>query len=143
MQVDLSAHTGMRFTEIHITEHGDYGILGEGSVSVEGTATVSDLLSARSLSDSLVVTPASPINSGSGTWSATTIITLDDPQAWTDLTLELENGLLAVAEPGSAAFIEKKVVGGELSIRIIPEPGALALIALGSTALIRRRRYRS
>jgi hypothetical protein len=143
MQVDLAAYTGHKFTEIRITETGDYGILGQGSVEIAGTVTAHDLFQLRSRSDSLVATPGSPIESGFGTWTATTTILLDDAQEWTRLTLELQNDLLAVAAPGSASFIETKFLGGELSIQVLPEPGALALLSFGAVTFIRHRRIRS
>ena len=38
MEVELTAHPEWKFTEIRITEGGDYGILIDGSVSVGGSS---------------------------------------------------------------------------------------------------------
>ena len=144
MQVELTAHPNWEFTEIRISEAGDYGILSDGSVSASGSATAADLLQVRSQTDALNVAPGSPITAGFGEWTATRTILLDDALgAWTHFTLELQNDLLAISAPGHQSFIQKKVVGGELKVEFIPEPGALALMVLGALGFIRRRRRRT
>lgn len=141
MQVELAAHPDWEFTEIRISEAGDYGILNNGSVSAGGSLTATDLVQVRSQSNPLIVTPGGAINSGSGEWSAVSTIVLDDTQGpWTHFTLELQNDLLAISAPGHQSFIQKKVVGGELKVEFIPEPGALALMTIGALAFVGWRR---
>jgi len=144
MEVELTAHADWEFTEIHITEGGDYGILSDGSVSVSGSVTATDLLQARSQTDALDVTPGSPITSGSGTWTGISTIMLDDTNGpWTHFTFELQNDLLAISAPGHQAFIQKKVIGGNLKVEFVPEPGALVLIMLGTLGFVGRRPRRA
>lgn len=132
MQVTLSAHQGQSFTSILIREAGDYGILGDGAVSVSGAAFAVNMSSYALETGVLVSDPAMPVNSGEGTWEAETVIDMNN---WTDLTLVFDNNLLAITGVGSISFIEKKVV----AITFTPEPGTLLMLASGGLLLIRRR----
>jgi hypothetical protein len=59
----------------------------------------------------------------------------------TKIHLALDNDLFANSEAGTSAKIQKKVVDGPAIIISVPEPSALALLALGCLALgLRTRR---
>jgi hypothetical protein len=148
LEVELVAKGAFNFTDIVITELGDYGIVNIGSVSVTGGLFVTDLenlnpdFSPRVADDSLMSTPGSPITSGTGNWSATAGVDLanwDAGPVWTHIRIVLNNVLIATTEgQGSTAFIEKKVAG--VSIEIVPTPGSAMLFAVGGLVAVRRKR---
>jgi uncharacterized protein (TIGR03382 family) len=148
LEVELIAKGAFNFTDVVISEFGDFGIVGIGSVTVTGGLFVTDLenlnpnFTPRVATDSLVSLPGSPITSGTGNWTASAGVDLanwDGGPIWTRIKVVLNNVLIATTDgPGSTAFIEKKV--GGISIEIIPTPGAMPLFAFAGLAAIRRRR---
>lgn len=141
LQVDLHAKPGFAFLGIELFEGGDYGILGQGSVSASGTLFVNDLDLPRNLHDDIITSPLSPILSGSGAWTGSANVPIPSVPGdlWTNVRIVLDNNLLAISTPGGVSFIEKKFAG--LSVRVlIPEPSSVALLSLGGLALLRRRR---
>lgn len=148
LEVELVAQGSFRFTDVVISEFGDFGIVGIGSVTVTGGLFVTDLenlnpnFTPRVADDSLVSLPGSPITSGAGNWTASAGVDLenwDSGPDWTRIKVVLNNVLIATTEGmGSVAFIEKKV--GGISIEIIPTPGAVTLFALAGLVAIRRKR---
>lgn len=137
LEVHLWANEGQSFTGIKIQEHGDYGILGTGAVSVNGSAFAVDTENVRVAVEDLVANPPMPVNSGTGNWDAGLFIDLSgDEEPWRHLVLVFDNNLLAISGLGSISFIEKKAI----TITFTPEPTSLALVALGSLALFSRRR---
>lgn len=139
--VEILANPGLEITGISITEFGDYGVFGNGSVSASGNLRLTDMNNLNPVrTTNLSFTPSMPITSGSGGWSGDGAIDLTpDFPAWTMLRLELTDDLLALSSPGGVSFIEKKVIGAGIAITVIPEPSALALLALGGLAALRRR----
>lgn len=143
LEFGLLAHEGYTITGIQITEYGDYGILTSGKVSVSGTMFATNLDAFTILSNSFVSTPASPISTGMGSWTAEAAITNIN---WTNLKIVLNNNLMAISSPGSTSFIEKKIVGGAVAIELIcdgpeiPEPATIAMLSIGSLALIGRKK---
>ncbi len=143
LEFDLDASSGLYFTDIMITEFGDYGLVGAsgGSVSATGLLTVADRLSAASFSGAMTTTPGSPITSGTGSWQGSAAVTLPGiSNPLTNIHVKLTNDLIAVSVGGSIAFIEKKVVGSAVALQILPAPSGLALLGLGGLAVSRRRR---
>lgn len=141
LQFELIAHTNFMFTGIEINEFGDYGVFNEGQVSAEASLFVTDLNLFRVEQDNMVTTPPSPITSGAGDWTGHAFADLTkDPPEWTRIMVVLDNNLVAISVPGSSTYIEKKVLGGGVYIRIIPAPGTLGIATLGLLALSRRRR---
>lgn len=140
LQVQLTAHEGQSFTGIVIHEEGDYGILGTGAVSANGSAFAVDLEQFRVASDTMDTSPVFPVATVTGTsgpWTGDVFIDLSDAGTpWTDLNLIFDNNLLAISGVGSIAFIEKKVIG----ITLIPEPGAIVMLAAGGLFLFTSRR---
>jgi hypothetical protein len=141
--VDIIANPGQKLTEIVISELGDYGIVGAGSVNLLATLDITDLLNPmRTESDMLTANPTMPIVAGSGNWSASggVLFSMAPGEEWTHIRLELTNLLEAFSSAGSSSFIEKKVAGTGIQIMVIPTPGAAALLAMGGLACSRRRR---
>jgi len=136
MSVDIAAHQGFKITEIHISEYGDYGIFGTGFADVDGTLIIEDHDNSQFHWNHLVPDQPMPFTSGQGTWVASVSITGINT---TNLTLTLENGLMAFTCPGSAAFIQKKVIGNAVAITIIPEPATIALMSIGALVLLGRK----
>ena len=139
LEFNLAAHPGYAIKGIVIHELGDYGISGSGEVSVSGTMFLTNLSEWGVYTDNLVSTPGSPITSGSGEWSAEVGV---DGLDWTDLNVTLNNNLIALSGPGSAAFIEKKVAGVAIEI-IVPEPTTICILGLGGLMLFRKKRLQS
>ncbi|MFQ5489934.1 MAG: PEP-CTERM sorting domain-containing protein [Phycisphaerae bacterium] len=142
LEFDLIAHAGFEFTDIVITEFGDYGILGDGEVSVNGTLFANDLTAFRVRQDNLLSNPPSPITSGSGSWQASAGINFaGDPTGnWTHMKIILDNNLQAITLVGGTSFIQKKITGAGVSVTVIPEPASLSLLAFGACAFLGRRR---
>ncbi|XVJ58493.1 MAG: PEP-CTERM sorting domain-containing protein [Tepidisphaera sp.] len=139
LEVQVDAHAGFSFSDIRITEYGDYGIIGSGEVSVGGTLFVTDLTTFNVYTDNLLSNPGSPITSGIGNWSATAGVNVGAANA-TSLRIVLNNNLFAITDGSSVAWIEKKVFGHAVGIQIIPTPGTIAIAGLGALAMGRRRR---
>ncbi len=140
LEFEVTAHANFSFSDIRITEYGDYGIVGSGSVEAGGTLFVTDLSGGGgTLTDNLVTSPASPITSGIGNWSGTAGV---DSSAWgsTRMRVVMNNNLVAISIGNSVVWIEKKVSGSAVSVQIVPTPGSLALLGLGGLAAVRRRR---
>lgn len=137
LEFDIIAHVGNTINGFTINEYGDYGILGAGGqVQVTGTLFLTNLQNFAVKTSNLVSTPASPITSGSGEWTA---VAGRNDLGWQHLKVVLNNNLLAISGPGGQSFIEKKVGAGAVSITIIPEPATLAILGLGGLLLLRRK----
>ncbi len=138
LEFDLFAAPGFQASGIRITEHGDYGVVGEGSsVSAAGSIIATNLDTAETLVNALVTNPVSPITSGFGNWSGTEAL---DFVGWTRLHVVIDNDLIAISGRNGAAFIEKKVFASGFSITLVPTPGSAALLGMGSFMAVRRRR---
>jgi hypothetical protein len=83
-----------------------------------------------------------PGDAGTTIWSASFSMDIASVVAnATKVALSLDNDLFAGSEAGTSAKIQKKVVDGPSIIISVPEPSALALLALGCLALgLRTRR---
>jgi uncharacterized protein (TIGR03382 family) len=139
LEFRIDAFAGFSFSDIRVTEFGDYGIFGSGQVSATGRLDVTNLISGSVASDALLTTPGSPINSGIGNWSGTAGVDVSAQNA-TSLLVVLFNDLIAITDGNSVAFIEKKVSGAAVGIQIIPTPGTMGLALAGLVAAGRRRR---
>jgi hypothetical protein len=139
LEFQVDAHAGFSFSDIRITEFGDYGIIGTGEVSCGGTLFVTNLNDASVAVNDLVTTPGSPITSGIGNWSATAGVDIAAAHA-TSLRIVLNNNLFAITDGTSVAWIEKKVFGSAVGIQIVPAPASVALFGAGVLAIGRRRR---
>lgn len=143
LEFDLDAGPGLYFSDIMITEYGDYGLVGTagGSVTASGRLTVADRFSPASFSGALITTPGSPITSGTGAWQGTAAVALPGlSNPLSNIHVTLTNDLIAISVGGSISFIEKKVVGSAVALQILPAPSSLVLLGLGGLAASRRRR---
>lgn len=134
---------------ITIQEFGDWMLTGTGNASanVAGLLTVTDLDTSSVFTAPLTVTPDGPFSlpNNSGQFQAAAAINLPfDLGAGTGTKraqIVFNNNLQTVAGPGTAAFIQKKVIAGPGVIIVIPEPATMSLLAVGGVlALIRRNR---
>ena len=133
---------------ITISEFGDLGFSGSGTVNTNVTATASGFVTVLESASGLtfpVVIPfnmvlaAEDITSGTGTslWSGT--VTVDIKSLVADATrvqLSFDNILTANSEIDSSSFIRKKVG----LTTAVPEPATGLLLALGLAAFTRFRR---
>lgn len=130
----------MPITGINISETGDYGVINGGAVGVTGSMFVANDDRVEVKSDALVSNPTSMITSGMGTWTAHAGVNLanDELGPWNHMVLVFDNNLIATSVPGSADFIQKKVI--DITITWVPEPASAGLLALGSLVMFARRR---
>jgi hypothetical protein len=139
---DLIVHPGALVTGIQISEYGDYGILGNGSVDISSLLAAENLIIPQTESAVLTTNPTMPIypdiitNLATGEWTANGGVSLN---GWKHLRVTLSNDLIAISDLDSVATIQKKVVGDSVAITIIPEPATLVLLA-GGMAYLRRKK---
>jgi hypothetical protein len=147
MEIHLHANASQRFTQLRVTELGDWAITGIGDVRDSGTLQSSDNINPRfppAILAPLGYLPVMPIiTPGSGTWQGTALIdftTVPGPD-WTDITVVLTNTMQATTGPGSSSHIQKTFVSGPaVIIQVLPTPGSATLIGLGGLLAARRRR---
>lgn len=141
---DIIAKPGFNVTGIRITEFGDYSIIGQAEVSVGGGLIVTNLDVFDVETDFFSSSPGSPITDPTpgAVWTASSAVDLSSKiPAWNHIRVQLDNILIATTfNASSVATIEKKGLGGTVSIEIIPAPGAASILALGGLVATRRRR---
>lgn len=145
MKVDIYVQAGYKFDGIRISEYGDYSILGTGQVDAAASLTLVDIDNpGRNTADTMAFAPVFPQASGvNQSWSGDVgrdLSLIEFGVPFLKLHLELRNDLIAISAPGSSAVIRKTLVGVPVAIQILPEPGALALLAFGGLVASRRRR---
>lgn len=140
VKVRLTANPGQRFTQIRVSELGNWSITGIGSVQASGTLFLTDLNAFRAPAvQNITPNPAMPISTaGSGGWSGTSVIDLASIPGpdWTSLQLVFTNTVQANTGASSNASIQKT----QVKIEVLPAPGALAILGLGGLIMARRRR---
>jgi hypothetical protein len=149
----LHATGGTSLQSFVVNEFGDYtiqepsvGSFPNTGVKVFGSLFLTNLDTNQVIYAPLTTTPTtiglgSGVTSGQGTWSGVESPTI--PKGWKNVQVELDNILQANSDPGTNAFIEKKLITPGVSISIIdPEP-ASAVIGLMSSALLLGRRRRA
>lgn len=142
LSVVISPDADFAITGIRITELGNYNINGEGSVEANATLTASQVGGGFNVSDTMDTAPLFPVSQTAGTtsdnWNGLAEVFL--PVTGSDILIEVQNNMIAIAAPGSTAFISKIVVGGQFSVQLIPAPATVGFLGLGALAMGRRRR---
>jgi hypothetical protein len=147
----LHVKSGSELTAFEVDEFGDYTILGTGphtAVKAFGSLFITNLDTGEVKFDSLDTNPvalsgASGVTSGQGDWTGDETI-VGIPSGWKNIQVVLDNILQANSDPGTSAFIEKKVVSPGVEIDfILPEPGSIGILAFGSILLARRKRLQA
>ncbi len=140
LEFELIAHSGYSFQSISIVEYGDYGILGNGLVKVSGTLSVENLDTEDTVNNDLINDlPERFPADAFGLWQAWAGIDIAEAD-WTHLRIKLENNLFVVSGSDSASWIEKKVLGNAIAVRIIPEPATIATLGIGTTLTLLKSR---
>jgi hypothetical protein len=151
---------GQYITTLNLTEYGDATLTSfppGGGTAATGTfaslAGYVTVLEVNNVSVAPIVigftgifTPGDtlllPGDAGTTLWSGTISVDIASVVAnATKIQLDLDNDLYAASESNTTAKIQKKVVNGPAVIISVPEPGALAMLALGCLGLgLRGRR---
>jgi PEP-CTERM motif len=163
----MTSNPGHFIDKVKFDEAGDFTLAGFGgagtfvSVTANFNIDIQEVdgvgIGAINIATPMVFTPSNGdfdlLNDGpgpavNGTWSG--MLMVDIQQALIDnnipfvngatkLSVTFDNTLVATSESGTQSFIGKKDVGG-IGITVIPEPASLGLLALGTLALMGRRR---
>ena len=138
----IQADPGLFIESISLDEIGDFLMLGStAEVTAGGTlvATILDPLIGGFVSDPIDFVPGMPLTgTGSGIWSGQAMVDLSNYQA-TWVRIDLDNILIAASDKAShAAFMDKKALTVNVAFAQIPEPAALALMAMGMLAVLKR-----
>jgi len=153
LSFDLHAKPGKELTNFVVNEFGDYSIQGIGpntAVKVFGSLFLTNLDTFEVKFDTLHTTPAAigvgkGVVAGEGAWTGNEAISLPSsvvvPPGWRNVRVELDNVLQVSSDPGTNAFIEKKVITPGVTITLIaPEPASAALCLMASALFLGRRR---
>jgi hypothetical protein len=158
LQLFIEGHApGQFITELNLTEFGDVTLGGFGGAGGTGAfASLAGFVTVLEVNNVAIApivigftgtfTPSDtfvfPADSGTTLWSGTISVDIASVVAnATKIHLALDNDLIAASEATTSAKIQKKVVDGPAVIISLPEPAALALLALGLLSLgLRARR---
>lgn len=162
----MESISGYFIDEIKFDEAGDFtltGLSGTAFASVTANFFLDILevdgvgINPINIATPMVFTPSNGdfdlINDGpgplvNGTWSGTLMVDIEQAlidnnipyvNGATKVSVTFDNTLTTLSEAGTSAFIAKKDVGG-VGITVFPEPASLGLMAMGTFALLGRRR---
>lgn len=136
--VVLTSHPGQQFSNFSANLIGTYSILGDGDVNSTAQLTITNLDTMETELGSLTFTPAFPVSSGTGVFTAVGNVML--PSGWTNVGLDLDASVLANAGQGSSAFIQ--IENGSIGVEtaVIPLPAAILVAPLAGAIAWRARR---
>jgi len=144
---DIVCDPGLYLGQIRMAVYGQYAVSDDASVTASGGLAVGENGSPgwplRDWSADMVPTPTMPITAGNGTWDGlkTLDLSFETPLPYSELHIEMSTDVLAWSSPGGGSgSIDVNFQYCELILDVVPEPSSLALVALGSLALLRRRR---
>lgn len=144
MNVDLTAHPGMKFLNITIFEYGDYTLTGGAGNNVSVDLDLSASVGGHPQSPFSDTFLFGSVGESTGTvaWddSATLLMDFAVPDV-TSLHMTVTNTVIAVSDGagGTSSIVGNFVLVG-IAITVIPEPTALSFLALGCLTVLRRRR---
>ncbi len=144
----VRADAGAFLNYILIREIGDYTLFGSGggqtSANILGAASALDLTPGThgTMNAGLSYTP-SPVftlpSNSFAEFSGLAVINLSG-LGISEIFLTLDNSLFTTSEPGTTSFIQKKNISIEAADHFIPEPATIALLIIGASLSLRRRR---
>ena len=142
MDVDLIANPGVKFLSIAVYEYGEYTITGGSDNNVKADLDMWGYVPGHPMdpfTDDFLFTAE---GSGADDWSsnATLLMEFAVPDV-TQVHLRVTNTLVAASDgAGGTASITGNFMLLGIAVTVIPEPASLSLLALGSLAVLRRRR---
>ena len=140
LTIDIFALPGYEITSVGVEESGEYFIFGNGQVDASGYLMVSS--SSSTSTANLNVSPIMPISTESdGYWNGFAYIT---GLSATSVQVIIDSTLLAqVFDDMSYAAISKIHFSVPVTVRAIPEPATIALLGMGMTIFIARKKNKS
>lgn len=147
MNIEVTAHDGWSFSDISLSERGDYLLLGGSSTAdVGGQVRVFDV--ANPLSDmSASIQSTAPLDHTglpTSNWEAEASVDLSAWDGAQTVNVTVQNLLLASSNGSSAAaFVDKKFVGLTAGVVPVPEAHTYAMMLAGMGLVgwkVRRRR---
>ena len=142
MDVDLTANPTLKFLSIAIYEYGDHTIVGGPANNVQADMDMWGYVPGHPMSpfaaDFLFIASGERVSEWND--NATLLMEFAVPDV-TQVHLTVTNTVVAVSDgAGGTASITGNFVLLGVAVTVIPEPASLSLLALGSLALLRRRR---
>lgn len=147
MHMDLYALNNMRFAQLRFVFVGYYNLGPSSSATATATLVIDELEDPPGrhwdMTDPEIgyeTTPASPFTGpGSSNWEGDMAADLSGivPPDLTEIHIDLSHTLEAMGIGGN---INTQQGEFRVEVTLIPEPGSLALLAMGGLALLRRRR---
>jgi hypothetical protein len=98
--------------------------------------SIKNLDTAETLNGAFVASPSMPTSEGEDIWQAIAQVNFI-PADWTHIKITLENELFANSQPGSATYIEKKVLDSSITMQNIPEPATVVMLSIGAAFMFR------
>lgn len=147
MNIEVTAHDGWSFSDISLSERGDYLLLGGSSTAdVGGQVRVFDVANPLSDMSASIQTTAPLDHTGLPTsnWEAGASVDLSAWDGAQTVNVTVQNLLLASSNGSSAAaFVDKKFVGLTAGVAPVPEARTYAMMLAGMGLVgwkVRRRR---
>lgn len=142
---DIVVDPGLYLGVVNVFALGTYNVSGQGAfVDLTNALTITENDGdQRAYPQDMVTSVAFPIDYfASGSWNGNAVLDLSNefPPPSAALHVELSASLFADGGITGGAYLDQSFESIAFEFVFIPEPGTLALLALGALAAVRRRR---